>query len=383
MLHLILAKDKLDHSTQYVCWKDKNSVFLGCNENFARLVGLNQADDIVGKTDYDLPWSKTESDTYIQDDRWVITAGEAKLFYEENQHHNDGKRHTVLVNKLPFSYNHEVAGVVCIYQDITDFKLLEEKLKQTELSEEKFKAMSALGGMIAHELRTPLLTLDINSTMIQHYLPLLVEGYEYSLGFGKATPIRKDKLEALKQAISQMDLSIRYAQLTITNILKNFHHLSTDTEIELTQVSLQQIIQKAITLYPFDPKEEKLLIIKSIDDIEILGNEQMLTHVLHNLFKNALHAINSKGSGMITLWTTRIKKGIMLSIEDTGIGMSQEQLPHIFEAFYTTKRSTAASIGLGLYFCKHVLHKMGATIRCDSTLGNYTRFSISFPYSVQ
>ena len=49
---------------QYILWKDRNSVFLGCNHNFARLVGLEFPEDIIGKTDYDLGW---QSDGYTAD----------------------------------------------------------------------------------------------------------------------------------------------------------------------------------------------------------------------------------------------------------------------------------------------------------------------------
>ena len=50
---------------QYILWKDRNSVFLGCNHNFARLIGLEFPEDIISKTDYDLSW---QSDGYTADD---------------------------------------------------------------------------------------------------------------------------------------------------------------------------------------------------------------------------------------------------------------------------------------------------------------------------
>ena len=52
----------------YIFWKDKNSVFLGCNKAFALEANLSSPAEIIGKTDYDLPWSKEESDAYQADD---------------------------------------------------------------------------------------------------------------------------------------------------------------------------------------------------------------------------------------------------------------------------------------------------------------------------
>ncbi len=62
----------MDNIPQFIFWKDRNSVYLGCNENFARGAGLNAAEEIVGKTDYDLPWKKEEADGYRRDDRRVM-----------------------------------------------------------------------------------------------------------------------------------------------------------------------------------------------------------------------------------------------------------------------------------------------------------------------
>ena len=67
----------------FIFWKDRNSVFLGCNKAFALSANLNSPADIIGKTDYDLPWPKEESDRYIADDRQVMESQIAKLNIEE------------------------------------------------------------------------------------------------------------------------------------------------------------------------------------------------------------------------------------------------------------------------------------------------------------
>ena len=69
----------------YVFWKDINSTLLGCNENFAYKAGLEKPEDIVGKTDYDLPWDKNEAENYVRDDQEVIRTGKPKLHIEETQ----------------------------------------------------------------------------------------------------------------------------------------------------------------------------------------------------------------------------------------------------------------------------------------------------------
>src|SRR5690242_20345541 len=71
----------MDHLPQSLCWKDRNSVFLGCNLAFARSLGARHPSDLIGKTDYDLP-SAAMADAYRADDRQTMESGIAKINFE-------------------------------------------------------------------------------------------------------------------------------------------------------------------------------------------------------------------------------------------------------------------------------------------------------------
>ena len=97
-----LAEDKLNESKkmlelvmdsipQFIFWKDRNSVYLGCNENFAHVAGLKSSIEIIGKTDYDLAWKKEEADFFVECDRRVINSGIAEYHIIEPQLQADGK----------------------------------------------------------------------------------------------------------------------------------------------------------------------------------------------------------------------------------------------------------------------------------------------------
>jgi PAS domain S-box-containing protein len=119
----------LSNIPHFVFWKDRQSVYLGCNASFARVAGLPSAADIVSKTDYDLAWKKEETDWYRQCDREVMERDEPLLNIEEHQLRADGKDTVILTSKVPL---HDVAGrvmgVLGIYSDITDRKRMEEAL---------------------------------------------------------------------------------------------------------------------------------------------------------------------------------------------------------------------------------------------------------------
>jgi len=130
----------LDHFPGVVFWKDKQSNYLGCNEAFANGAGLNNSSEIVGKTDFDLPWADTEAENYRADDNQVMHEGITKLHIIETQHQNDGKIMWFDTSKIPLNApDGEVFGIIGVSTDITDRKLAEDALIE---SEEKYRTIA-------------------------------------------------------------------------------------------------------------------------------------------------------------------------------------------------------------------------------------------------
>ncbi|MBE9115823.1 PAS domain S-box protein [Lusitaniella coriacea LEGE 07157] len=121
----------IDNIPQLIFWKDRNSVYLGCNQNFAAVAGLDNSETISGKTDYDLPWTTEEADWYRQCDRGVMESGESQLHIIETQQQADGKQGWLDTNKIPLcDAEGNVVGILGTIEDITDRKKVEETLKQ-------------------------------------------------------------------------------------------------------------------------------------------------------------------------------------------------------------------------------------------------------------
>ena len=121
----------IDNIPQSIFWKDRNGVYLGCNHSFASDAGLEKAEDIVGKTDYDLPWTKEEADFYRKCDLQVMEAGVPESHIQETQLQADGKHSWLDTNKIPLrDAQGNVIGILGTYEDITERKQAEANLKK-------------------------------------------------------------------------------------------------------------------------------------------------------------------------------------------------------------------------------------------------------------
>lgn len=126
MLYLVL-----DNIPELIFWKDRNSVYQGCNLNFARAAGLNTPEEVIGKTDYELPRMREKSDFFRQCDVRVMATDTPEYHIIETQVRADGTQTWVDTNKVPLhDAEGNVVGILSTYEDITARQLAEAQLEK-------------------------------------------------------------------------------------------------------------------------------------------------------------------------------------------------------------------------------------------------------------
>ncbi len=120
----------IDTIPQSIFWKNRASIYLGCNQAFVRDAGVSSAEDIIGKSDYELPWSKEEADWFRQCDRQVMDQDKPQLNIIETQVQANGSQVLVETNKVPLHDSQgNVFGILGIYADVTETKNRQEALR--------------------------------------------------------------------------------------------------------------------------------------------------------------------------------------------------------------------------------------------------------------
>ncbi|KTD33311.1 sensor protein LuxN [Legionella nautarum] len=275
--------------------------------------------------------------------------------------------------ELYFGVEHIETALVLLFVIVTGSTV---NYKATMLQQQRLEGMAAAAGMIAHELRTPLLGIKSGAKAMSRYSPQLFQAYQLAKEQGLlGNTLRDLRMQQLEEVSDRIICEIDYANTIIDMLLIKAGRENFLQNCVLESCSMADCLAAAIARYPFKTSEERSLVTWQ-GDFAFTGSKLLMQHVLFNLLKNALYVIATAQKGEINIWTEKRDKFNTLYFKDSSIGMSSQQLARIFNHFYTT---TFMGTGIGLSFCKLVMNRFGGDIRCDAKEGCYTQFMLSFP----
>lgn len=359
----------------HLYWKDKDGYYLGCNDEQAKSLGYSTASEIIGKTDFDL--SSYDIAQKIRDVDIEVIKEKKQLVREEIVHHESGTNAIMLSKKKPvLNADGDVIGIIGISINITSQKENEKYKLQKEKAEALASKSKLLTASIAHELRTPLSSINSYADGIQLYLPDLIDAYKKAkIAKLPVANLRSDELALLDEAVEDIKKETHYTNVFINMLLMNLSQDKIEAR-KLKPCHIKNIVDEALARYPLSHTDRKLITSQINGDFEFLGDETLTIHLLFNLLRNALHYVKTAGKGEITLQTQLKDTYNYLYFTDTGTGIPKRELAKIFEKFYSKTRHGS---GVGLSFCKMLMKSYNGDIHCDSVEGEYTRFIMRFP----
>jgi PAS domain S-box-containing protein len=366
-----IKKSIIDHiPNHYIFWKDRNSVYLGCNQALATALGLNSCEEIVGKTDYDLPTSKEQSDAYRADDKVVMDTGLAKLNIEEYQSLADGKTRVLSTSKTPlFNALGRVYGVLAIYSDITERKNLELSLEKAKnLAEAASHAKTEFIANMSHDIRTPLSGIIGMSGLLEQ-LAHNQETKEYA----RMINLCGEQLYALLNSVleiiaagDQVEHIVKQESIDVRSLLHNLKELSLPSA-SLKKISLDIEVDDSV------PKR-------------ICTDATKLHRILLNILSNAIKFTVQGSIKLHAKCTAHEQQPILeCSIKDTGIGISLDAQEKIFERFYRATPSYKGQhpgFGVGLHIARQYIKLLKGQIKLESTVGSGSLFTVQIPITI-
>jgi two-component system CAI-1 autoinducer sensor kinase/phosphatase CqsS len=232
------------------------------------------------------------------------------------------------------------------------------------IAREKLKAAASLASQVAHECRTPLTGIRFEADGCERLLMRLPD-----------SPIR-DKLTSSHRRVRQhITAANSVIDLLLTNVAQ--HHRGSPTA-ELH--SMSKIVSMALERYSFKPNQREIVRTSLDEDFEFRGSDLLMTHVLFNLLKNGLRAIEAR-DGDENYLSIELRRGAdtnAIFISDTGDGIPPEILNYVFIPFVSAQRPGVGT-GLGLSFCRMIIEGAGGTISCRSKVNVGTTFTIELP----
>jgi PAS domain S-box-containing protein len=262
----------------------------------------------------------------------------------------------------------ELKGFQAVARDITEQVELKRELREAhDNAIEAARLKSGFLANVSHELRTPMNGI-IGMTNLLLDTPLSDEQKDYTLTV-------KESANAL---------------LTIINDVLDFSRIEADKiEIENLDFDLRDVVEQTTALLESNAFEKGLPLELKIDPAVpqfVNGDPFRLRQILNNLVGNAIK-FTHRGKVTIRAMSEKSEDGCILTfaISDNGIGIPQEKLTHIFEAFTQADVSTTRQYGgsgLGLAITKSLIDKLGGDITVQSTVGVGSTFIFSIPYTV-
>lgn len=229
----------------------------------------------------------------------------------------------------------------------------------------QLEELSKLTGGLAHEIKNPLSTIKINLKLVGEELD----------DFGQAGAVNRNGSK-LARALRKIAVIEKETE-RVEQILEGFLRYVGRTELQLVNVDINELVSDMVDFYSPQALSHTITLRQGLyhEPLVCRVDADMLKQVILNLFINAQQAMGSGGDLMIRT-DRRDDNHVVIEISDTGSGIPQDRLEHIFDAYYSSRPQGS---GLGLPTAKKIVKAHHGSITVNSELGKGTSFTIRLP----
>ena len=373
---------QFEHSVAGVFQLSTAGNTLECNETFAYILGYSSREEVVDERE-SIFYTSEDGKEFLNDlkQHWLLTNYELRL------RHREGYLIYTLTNVSLLDGQKEGTKIIQgTLIDITDRKRIEAALKEernllvqhvdertaklkqanAELAEAARLKDEFLAGM-SHELRTPLSA---------------ILGMSETLLGGLYGPISDDQQEPLRTIID----SGQHLLALISDILDVARIGAGKLELNTTALQVESICQASLDLVKPLAEKKQLEIHVNIDSEAhtLQADERRLKQILVNLLSNATKFTPIMGRIGLEVSIDKELKAMLFTVWDTGIGISEQDLKHLFKPFSQLDSRLSrqyGGTGLGLSLVYHMSEMHGGSVSVQSQLGQGSRFTVSLPWS--
>lgn len=328
-----------------IFWKDRAGVYLGCNRAFAEIAGFSHADQIIGKTDYDMPWTSEETEFYHLCDRKVMDENRPQFNIIEPLTKKDGDVAWLSTSKMPI---HDAAGnvigVLAHFEDIT-------KTLQLQSQREDFMAS------LAHDLKVPVIGAI-------RALDALLQGY-----VGPLDNKQTEFIQCLHRSHENLLLMVK-------NLLQVLRFESGQDQFVFEHFDFVGVLKECLKDAAATVAAKNIdLDFQAPDKLVLNADKMAIKKLVVNLIGNAFSSAPEHTTVKIDLQL--VDQNAILEVRNGGEPISQEDMEQLFQRLWQGKRFGAGA-GLGLFLCRQIAEGHGGYMSCRSSReeGTIMRFVI-------
>lgn len=254
-----------------------------------------------------------------------------------------------------------LVGVVLVARDESELKKAQAQLQLSD----RLATMGTLAAGVAHEINNPLSFVIGNLDFVSEELEALRD------------KVPAETLDEITRAL----VAAKGGADRVRQIVRDLKGFSRVDEDEISRVSLSRLLDSAAQMVRNEVRHRTTLVKAYGPSPAVTANEARLLQVFLNLIQNAAQSIpvgNAEQNRILLSTGTTDDGGAFASVEDTGGGIPAEDLPRIFDAFFTTK-PVGIGTGLGLSISHKIVTSFGGTIEVKSELGRGTTFRVVLP----